>query len=111
MQGQALLKAANDAAQTAVNALIDQHGLDHRDFLFCGSAWVNINPARGAFVTFLKQSGIGDRGVYKGYTVSPTFHIDGPQVQSATLREAGCRAFADVLKQHGIQASVSTYSN
>ena len=33
----------------------------------CGYAWVNISPARGAFVNYLKSREIGRKGYYGGY--------------------------------------------
>ena len=36
----------------------------------CGFAWINIKPARGKFVTWLKKAGIGRTdSYYGGYTV------------------------------------------
>lgn len=68
----------------------------------CGFAWVNIKPARGKFVTYLKQQGIGRTdSYYGGYTLwKPTTR----RSQSLARNEAAARAFADVLRSYGITA-------
>jgi hypothetical protein len=68
---------------------------------YCGFAWVKIKPARGAFVKFCKKHGIGDNGSHGGWEIWSPFSYNG---QSMDLKEAGAKAFADVLKSHGITA-------
>ena len=66
----------------------------------CGFAWINIKPARGAFVKYLKQNGIGRKDeYYGGYTV----WVSGFG-QSLARKEAYARAFAKHLEQNGITA-------
>lgn len=66
----------------------------------CGFAWVRIKPARGEFVKFLKSRNIGDKGVYGGYTIS-AYEIGIPGFsQSMERKEAGCKAFVDVIKKY-----------
>ena len=69
----------------------------------CGFAYVEISPARGAFVTYLKNHNIGYKGYYGGYQVSVREFG-----QSITRKEAYARAFAEVLKQYGINAGYSS---
>jgi len=69
----------------------------------CGFAWVNISPARGPFVTYLKKIGVGHKGYYGGYEVS--MRSGG---QSIDKKEAEARAFVDVLAKYGIEASVQS---
>ena len=66
----------------------------------CGFAWINIKPARGKFVTWLKKAGIGRTdSYYGGYTVWV-----GEFGQSVTRKENYARAFAKVLGDNGITA-------
>ena len=66
----------------------------------CGFAWVNIKPARGKFVKFLKDNNIGRKdSYYGGYTV----WVSGFG-QSLDRKTAYARAFADVLTTNGIKA-------
>jgi len=66
----------------------------------CGFAWVNIKPARGGFVTWLKKSGIGRLdSYYGGWTI--WVHDFG---QSYERKMAYAGAFAEVLRKHGITA-------
>jgi hypothetical protein len=66
----------------------------------CGFAWVNISPARGAFVNYLKSRGIGSKGYYGG-----GYHIWVREFgQSVDRKSAFAQAFADVLGKYGISA-------
>lgn len=69
----------------------------------CGFAWVNISPARGAFVNWLKAQGIGSKGYYGGYEI--WVREFG---QSVDRKTAFARAFADVLNKYGINASIGS---
>ena len=66
----------------------------------CGFAWVNIKPARGGFVKYLKENDIGRKdSYYGGYTV----WVSGFG-QSLARKEAYARAFAKHLEQNGVTA-------
>ena len=66
----------------------------------CGFAWINIKPARGGFVKFLKDNKIGRKdSYYGGYTV----WVSGFG-QSLDRKTAYAQAFASVLKENGITA-------
>ena len=66
----------------------------------CGFAWINIKPARGKFVKFLKDNNIGRKdSYYGGYTI----WVSGFG-QSLARKEAYARAFAKHLEQNGITA-------
>jgi hypothetical protein len=67
----------------------------------CGFAWVRIKPARGAFVNFLKEIDAGYTSEEGGYVV---YNPSGHPTQWMDAKYAGARAFADVLRKHGIQA-------
>lgn len=66
----------------------------------CGFAWINIKPARGKLVSWLKAMNIGRTdSYYGGYTIWV-----GDYGQSMTKKESYARAFASVLNGHGIKA-------
>ena len=65
----------------------------------CGFAWINISPARGAFVNYLKSIDAGHKSYYGGYDV----WVNGFG-QSMTRKEAYAGAFAGVLRSYGINA-------
>ena len=66
----------------------------------CGFAWINIKPARGKFVTWLKKASIGRTdSYYGGYTI--WVNEFG---QSVARKENYARAFAKVLGDNGITA-------
>ena len=66
----------------------------------CGFAWINIKPARGAFVKYLKQNGIGRKdSYYGGYTI----WVSGFG-QSLARKENYARAFTEVLRKNGLRA-------
>ena len=65
----------------------------------CGYAWVNISPARGAFVNYLKSREIGRKGYYGGYEISVREFG-----QSVDRKYAFAQAFAEVLGKYGIEA-------
>ena len=69
----------------------------------CGFAWVNISPARGAFVTYLKSINVGSKGYYGGFEI--WVREFG---QSITRKEAFAGAFAQVLNSYGINASAGS---
>jgi len=66
----------------------------------CGFAWVNIKPARGKFVKFLKDNDIGRKDCYYGgYTVWVSEFG-----QSMSRKENYARAFTSVLRENGLTA-------
>ena len=77
--------------------------IDVVDDGLCGFAWINIRPARGAFVNYLKARQWGDVNTYSG-----GYDIWVSQFnQSMTRKHAYAVAFAEVLNRYGIKASAS----
>ena len=67
----------------------------------CGFAWINIKPARGPLVKFLKSKGIGRNGDYGGYTISSYESTPGTGFsQSMEKNQAGCKAFVKVILKY-----------
>jgi hypothetical protein len=75
---------------------------------YCGFAWIEIKPARGAFVAMLKKQGIGQNGYAGGWNIWSSAlqckRANGSQ--SMVLKENVCEAFAKVLVENGINAYV-----
>ena len=66
----------------------------------CGFAWVNIKPARGKFVTWMKKNNVGRKDNYYG---GWTGWVSGFG-QSMARKEDYARAFSKVLGDYGITA-------
>ena len=69
----------------------------------CGFAGVVIKPARGKFVSYLKNLGMGHKHYYGGWYVS--VHEFG---QSLTRKEAYASAYAKVLSEAGFKCYVDS---
>lgn len=89
------ITAAEQAAQDKLNELGEE-------WFPCGFAWVRVFPATQPFGRFLKKAGIVDSASYGGgYTV---FDACGNRyTQSMFVKEAGTKAYAKVLQDHGIE--------
>ena len=71
----------------------------------CGFAWVNISPARGKFVNYLKKIGKG----HKSYRGGWDYWVSSLELgQSITRKEAYAEAYAKVLQDWGIKCYVSS---
>lgn len=96
------LKAGNEAIPQPM-VIVDsttKEVIDVVDDGLCGFAWINIKPARGAFVTYLKTYKWGDVNSYSG-----GYDIWVSQFnQSVTRKYAYALAFAEVLNRYGIKA-------
>ena len=86
------------AASKAANDFIKQHG----EPFYCGFAWVNINNGRSAFARALSKAGIARKSYDKGLDV---WNPCGSMTQSMVIKEEGARAYAEVLRKYGIEAS------
>jgi hypothetical protein len=98
-----IYKEACESAIQAVDAFYAKHG----EPMYCGFGNVNIRPARGAFVKYLKSNGIGDSGWNGGYTISSYDIMRGHKLcgtQSMSIKEEACDAFAKVLEKYGMTA-------
>lgn len=100
-----IFELAKSAAQKASDEKIE-----HATTWYpCGFAYVNIRPARGKFVKFLKDNNIGYKAYEGGYTISSHDMCSQPSAwcQSMDVKYAGAVAFAAVLREHGINANES----
>jgi len=68
----------------------------------CGFGWVNIKPARGAFVTFAKTRNLGHTNSYEGgYDINMGRITNS---QSLARNAAAAAAFAAVLNAAGVKS-------
>jgi len=71
----------------------------------CGFAWVTVRPARGPFVTWCKKNEKGSKHWNTGWYFWGS-HVWGGQ--SIERKEAGMKAFAEVLKGYGLNATMGS---
>lgn len=91
-----ILEQAFTAASEAADGMI----ADNPETWFpCGFAWVKITPARGPFVKALKEMGAGRTSYEGGFQV---WNPSGNTTRWMDAKYAGAKAFADVLKRHGV---------
>lgn len=86
---------------------VDQFYATHGEPMYCGFGTVVIRPARGSFVKFLKDNGVGSKHWKSGYSISSYDVMRGHELcgtQSMSIKEEACEAFAKVLNAHGIDA-------
>lgn len=65
----------------------------------CGFAWLEIRPARGSLVTFLKKNGIGSVSHYHRCYWVNIFDFN----QSLVMKEAYAEAVAESLRASGYE--------
>lgn len=70
----------------------------------CGFAWIKVS-GRGGFAKYVKENGIGRRGVYGGVEIWSS-NLDGYRGQSMERKEAAMYAASEVLTANGIKNSV-----
>ena len=100
-----ILEEAREAAQLESQAVYNRYGTDHVGC--CGFAWVNIYEHNGVKLKGNTRMGrlLKQAGVRQDYTRA--FQVWGGEWyhgQSIDIKEAGARAYADVLKRHGFTA-------
>ena len=94
-----------NARKVAIKAVND-YMKDKEEPMYCGFASVSIHPARGRFVKFLKDAGVGDTGYQGGYRISyydimPLSH-QYRSTQSLDIKEVATEAFRDELRKYGM---------
>ena len=100
-----------NARKVAVKA-VDDYMKDKEEPLYCGFASVSIHPARGKFVKFMKNAGIGDNGYRGGYRISyydimPLRH-QYRTTQSLDIKEVATEAFRDELRKYGMTVNADS---
>jgi hypothetical protein len=88
---------ALEAARKAEADFIARHG----EMAYCGFAWVKVNEKAS---TRLGRA-LKTVGFKKSYSGGLDFwNPGGSFTQSMDVKEAGASAYAEILKQHGIEA-------
>jgi len=72
---------------------------------YCGFAWVDFPSARTPFVNWCKKNNVGSKHWNKGWQI---WNPANNGTQSMDIKEAGARAFAEVLNSHGIDCHMSS---
>jgi hypothetical protein len=99
---------ALSAAKAAANAHDAKLGAETARGFDCGFAWVELRPATHPFVRWLKAIPHGREHGSKGWNGG--WHIWNPSqhpTQSIGTKEAGARAFRDVLVHHACIAGLT----
>jgi len=93
-----IYKEARLAGDAAVKGAVDGYP--------CGFAYLNIKPARGAFVKWLKDNKIGRTDSYQGgYTLS-SYDCCAFSGQNMDVKTDGVAAFNKVLGDNGVNANL-----
>lgn len=92
-------KEATAAAKVAAQAMYDKIGGDR---YACGFAWCVVYGVKLSTKQGKEMKAVGFEKEYNG-GISLWNPSDSP-VQNIDIKEAGARAYADVLKQHGFDA-------
>lgn len=94
-------------ALEAANLATQKYLQEPHDWYPCGFAWVRISPARGKFVSYLKEIELGHRDASEGgYVIHNPSRIC---TQSMNAALAGAQAFAEVLRANSINAFAESH--
>lgn len=101
MELKEVIEGAKAAAKQAVAEYVAKCAhLPFGEPAYCGFAWVEIPDGRSPLVREMKKMGVGSKHWKKGWQVwSPGEH----KGQSMDIHEAGARAYAAFLRQHGFE--------
>ena len=99
------LQVLHDAATAAAKRVTAQHLAEHGEDFYCGFAWVQISEKASTKLGRALKS-IGFTKAYGGGL--QLWNPSGTFSQSMFLKEIGAQAYADVLKNSGINAYVGS---
>jgi len=74
----------------------------------CGFAWINIKPATGPFIKYLKSINVGKRDEFEGGYRLSSYDCCAFSGQNVDVKAMGVEAFAAVLRANGIKANTYT---
>ncbi len=92
---------ALDAAKLAY----DNHIKEYGEGFMCGFAWVHFENGRAPFVNWLKKNNLGSKHWRKGYIL---WNPAKCGTQSIDVLESSARAFANVLRENGIDCNAQS---
>lgn len=95
-----IITQASELARQATETMISQNP---DTWYPCGFAWVRIKPARGPFVSVMKEMNLGSSSELGGYVV---YNPSNNATQWMDAKAAGARAFALELNKYGVKANV-----
>lgn len=100
------IKKILDEAQQAATTASALHELTHGDAALCGFAWVDIFEYKGEKIKGNTKIGrmLKQAGVRQSYTKTFSQWCNWYGGQNIDIKEAGARAFAEVLQEHGFRA-------
>lgn len=98
-------EAQEAAVKAAAAELAPYGGQEPATHLECGFAWVVIRPGTSPFARWMRAKGLADKHWAGGLNV---WNPAGTHVQWMVPKLAGARAFAAVLRKHGIAASADS---
>lgn len=101
MQKVDIAKVVTEAFKAASDAANKEIAGNPNTWYPCGFAWVNIKPARGPFVKYLKDNNLGRTSMMGGFDV---WNPSGNSTQWMDAKYAGAKVFAEILKSHGVNA-------
>jgi hypothetical protein len=99
------IQVLHDAATTAAKHVTAQHLAKHGEDFYCGFAWVQVREKASTKLGRALKS-IGFTKAYGGGM--QLWNPSGTMSQSMVLKEIGAQAYADVLKNSGINAYVGS---
>jgi hypothetical protein len=106
MDYKTIFAEAVDAAKNAVSVMSAKYAhLPYGEPAYCGFAWVELPDGRSPAVREMRRHGIGSKHWRKGWMIWSPAQYGG---QSMDIHEAGARAYAAVLRSHGIEAHAAS---
>jgi len=99
------IQVLHDAATAAAKRVTAQHLAEHGEDFYCGFAWVQVREKASTKLGRALKS-IGFTKAYGGGM--QLWNPSGTFSQSMFLKEIGAQAYADVLKNSGINAYVGS---
>lgn len=93
-----LIEKAFESARQASQKKYQEIGGDQ---LMCGFAWTTIKPGTSRIARLLKERYDAHKDYYGGISV---WNPGGLNVQNIDIKEAGARAFAEILQSNGVKA-------
>ena len=99
MNYQAIHQEAVEAANKAEQEYFEKYG----EPMYCGFAWVSVRVTRTNSKEAIGLKSIGFKNSWMPKRVE-LWNVTSNGTQSMDIKEQGARAYAEVLRKHGIEA-------
>lgn len=97
-----VIEEAEKEAKSAVAAMVAKCAhMPYGEPAYCGFAWVEIPDGRAPIVREMRKRGVGGKHWRKGWMIWSPAKYSG---QSMDIHAEGARAYAAVLRAHGVPA-------